>query len=390
MLADDLLDPAGLLQETVLLDGLEHGERRRRGDGVAAVGAPEAARVHGVHHLGAAGDAGERHAAGDALGGRHQVRLDALGLGGEPGAGAGDAGLDLVRDEQDVVGLAPLDHGRQEALGRDDEAALALDRLHDHGGQVVGTDLLLQRGDGALRGLGAGQAVPQRVGAGHAVDLGGERSEAVLVGHGLGGQRHRQGGAAVIGVVERGHGLLAGVGAGHLDGVLHGLGAGIEQGGAGLAGDRAGAVQLLGHGHVALVGRDHERGVGELRDLLLDGGHDARVGGAHGGDGDAGGQIDQAVAVHVLEDAARGAGRVHRHRGGHAGWDGALLALGELTGAWAGQLGGQMAGLLEVGGGGHGDASWGRLTGSGDDGWARRRRVGPRPPMVGRRGHAVQ
>ena len=33
--------------------------------------------------------------------------------------------------------------------------------------------------------------------------------------------------------------------------------------------------------------------MGELRDLLLDGGHDARVGGAHGGDGDAGGQVEE-------------------------------------------------------------------------------------------------
>ena len=69
------------------------------------------------------------------------------------------------------------------------------------------------------------------------------------------------------------------------------------------------AVELLAHGDVALVRRDHEAGVGERRDLLL---HVARrrrrallptlV------DGDAGAEVDERVAVGVDEDAAAGRG----------------------------------------------------------------------------------
>ena len=57
----------------------------------------------GVHDLGAAGDGGERQAAGDALGGDDEVGHDALVLAGEHGAGAGEPGLHLVGDEDDAV-----------------------------------------------------------------------------------------------------------------------------------------------------------------------------------------------------------------------------------------------------------------------------------------------
>ena len=53
-----------------------------------------------------------------------------------------------------------------------------------------------------------------RVGHRHPVDLVGERAEAVLVRHVLRGQRHRQVGAAVVGVVERDDRRPAGVRAG--------------------------------------------------------------------------------------------------------------------------------------------------------------------------------
>ena len=51
-----------------LAHGGDGAERGSAGDGVAAVGAAEAAGVHGVHDLGAAGDGGQRQPAGDALG----------------------------------------------------------------------------------------------------------------------------------------------------------------------------------------------------------------------------------------------------------------------------------------------------------------------------------
>ena len=51
--------------------------------------------------------------------------------------GAAEAGLDLVGDHQDVaLGAQPADLG-EEAVGRDDHAALALDRLEQDGDRVV-------------------------------------------------------------------------------------------------------------------------------------------------------------------------------------------------------------------------------------------------------------
>ena len=99
--------------------------------GLPPYGAAEAAGVRGVHDLGAAGHGRQGKAARDALGGRDQIGNDAEVLAREHLAGAGEAGLDLVGDEDDVVRAAPVDERRQEAVGGDDEAALALDRLDD-------------------------------------------------------------------------------------------------------------------------------------------------------------------------------------------------------------------------------------------------------------------
>ena len=109
-----------------------------------------------VHDLGAARDGGERQTARDALGGGDQVRDDALVLAGEPLAGAAEAGLDLVGDEDDAVVSA---HHAASAAGsprRLDEPALARDRLDDDRGDVVGADLLVICVDGLRGRLGAG------------------------------------------------------------------------------------------------------------------------------------------------------------------------------------------------------------------------------------------
>ena len=105
---------------------------------------------------------------------------------------------------------APLEERGQEPGRRLDEAALALDGLDDERGEVLGADLLLDLVDraGGGRSPSTVLAVAERVGQRRAVDLGGERAEAVLVRHVLGGQRHREVGAAVVGVVERDDGLL--------------------------------------------------------------------------------------------------------------------------------------------------------------------------------------
>ena len=205
---------------------------------------------------------------------------------------------------------APVGDPGQPARRRDDEAALALDRLDEHRGAVVLADLGVHGLHEGVEGLVRARldATGPAVGVGHrgAVDLTGERTEAVLVGHVLRRQRHREVGPAVVGVVEHDDRVAAGVVAGDLDGVLHRLGPGVEQRRALLVGARGELGQLLADLDVLLVGRDHEAGVGEVGDLPLDRLDHARGGVADGGDGDAGAEVDELVAVDVDEDAAAG------------------------------------------------------------------------------------
>ncbi len=291
--------------------------------------------------------ADKRQSVGDALGRDDQIGVDALVLAREHRAGAGESGLHLVGDEHDAVLAAPVEQCRQEALGGHDEPALALDRLDDHGGEIVGADLLVDDAEGALGGelavggqLLAELRVAERVGHRRAVDLGGEGAEAVLVGHRLRRQRHRQVGAAVIGVVEGDDRLLARVGPCDLDGVLDGLGPGVEQRRPLFADDRGEPVEVLADGDVLLVGRDHEAGMRELGGLRGHGVDDAGRGVADGRDRDARAQVDQPVAVDVLDDAAARAGRVHRHGGSDATGYCGVLALDQLLGPRTGDRGG--------------------------------------------------
>ncbi len=64
------------------------------------------------------------------------------------------------------------------------------------------------------------------------------------------------------------------------------------------------------------------------------------------GDRDARAEIDQPVAVHVLDDPAERARRVDRHGVADAVGDSALLACDQLGGPWAGNRGGEVAALF--------------------------------------------
>ena len=189
-----------------------------------------------VHDLGAPGHASERQAPAMPLAGRDKVGDHALVLTREPVARAAEARLHLVGDEEDAVLAAPVGHLPHEARRRHDEPALALDRLEDDGGEVLLAHLRVHLLDEDVeRLLGAVRRAarpPERVAHRRPVDLAGEGAEPVLVRHVLGGQRHGEVGPPVVAVVEGDDRLPAGHVTGDLDGVLDGLGAGVEQGGA--------------------------------------------------------------------------------------------------------------------------------------------------------------
>ncbi len=87
-----------------------------------------------VHDLGPAEHARERQAVGDRLRDADQVGLDAGVLDREELAGAAEAGLHLVGDEDDPVAVAEPANPCEELGRRNVEAALALHRLeHDRG-----------------------------------------------------------------------------------------------------------------------------------------------------------------------------------------------------------------------------------------------------------------
>ena len=142
-----------VLDQALLLEYLEIGEADRAAHRMARIG--EAVREHadlgrsvGEHapHLVRHHDRRKREiGAGDALGERHQVGLQAVEAGAEPAAEAAEAGDDLIDDEQHVVLGEDRLHLLEIALGRHDHAAGAHDRLGDEGGAGLRPFLLDQR-----------------------------------------------------------------------------------------------------------------------------------------------------------------------------------------------------------------------------------------------------
>lgn len=122
-------------------------------------------------------------------------------------------------------------------------------------------------------------------------------------------------------------GGAAGVFAGDLDGVLNGFGAGVDQ--YALLGKiaRSVFVELLAHLDVVGVRGGGEVGVGELGHFLLHGRDDFRRTVADTGHGDAGGKVDEAVAVHVGDGGAACGFGEHRHALADAGADIAVMLL---------------------------------------------------------------
>jgi hypothetical protein len=108
----------------------------------------------------------------------------------------------------------------------------------------------------------------------------------------------------VEGAVERDHGGSLRVRLGELDGVLHRLGARVEEPCANLAGDRRDLGQALRERDVVLVRDDREVRVREERGLLLRGLDDARVRVPDGEAADAACEVDERVAVEVGEEGA--------------------------------------------------------------------------------------
>ena len=152
----------GVLEQAVLLDGVEDGERGGAGDRVAAEGGAVVAGLQqGRRRSPSATQAPIGMPPPRPLA---RVTTSASATGrGEPLAGAADAGLHLVEPEQRAVVAGDLAGRRRGSGGRDDHARLALDGFEDDGCRLVG-DGLGERGLVAVRHEGdvAGQRLEGR------------------------------------------------------------------------------------------------------------------------------------------------------------------------------------------------------------------------------------
>ena len=295
-------------------DLVENGERGGAGDRVAAERPAEAPGVRRVHHLGPAGDRGQRQPASERLAGHEQVRLGLVVLDRPDRPRPTDPGLHLVVHVQDAVLSAQLGEPAREVGGHVDEAALALDRLEHDAGDLVPVD---QRGEGVERVVRGHASV--RVRAGRAIDLGRERAEALLVDL-LVRHRHRQEGAAVEGVVEDDDPGASGRGASDLDRVLDRLGTRVqEQALLVLPRARRQLGEPAADLDVRLVHPDHEALVQVAVDLLVHRGDRGREAVARVLTAQAAGEVDVRLAVDVNDPGAFRALHHDRRRGDSAG-----------------------------------------------------------------------
>ena len=107
-------EPRDMLEEARRQHDVEHGVADRHGERIAAEGRAVRADRHALGRVGCRETRAEREAAADALGDGHDVGRDAAVLVGEELAGATDAGLHLVEDQQQAVLVADRAQPAQE------------------------------------------------------------------------------------------------------------------------------------------------------------------------------------------------------------------------------------------------------------------------------------
>ena len=209
--------------------------------------------------------------------------------------------------------VAHLAQAGKEAGSGNDEAPLALNRLHDDGRHVLGRHVSKEEAVQLLQAV-RGQIAPVHsarstigVGEPRVVNLGRRRSEPLAQRLVAAVERDAEQRAPVEAVVESHHRLPTRVAAGELDRVLDRLRAAVEEDG--LLRPRAGDEidQPPADLHVPLVRRDVEARVGEPARLLPERLHHLRVAVADVEGADAGGEVHVGLAVHVPQRGVAGA-----------------------------------------------------------------------------------
>ena len=237
-------------------------------------------------------------------------------------AGPARSALNLIGNQNNAVLVADLANPFQEARRNGNKARLALHRLdqkRSHGGRIDlgnhGVVQLLNRIVDVLL-LGKPCRGTIQIGERKPHNLRREGPEAGLEQAVLAGQAKRQQRAPVISALEADDGRAARELARQLDGILHALRAAVGQQRLFLEVSRRNLVQQLGQGEHGLIGRNQRAGMNAALRLPLDRFHHRRGRMAHSQHSNSAGQVDQRVAVNVVDQRALGA--IHHDLGGAA------------------------------------------------------------------------
>lgn len=286
----------GARDQLLRLQDLEHrqsrggahrvpGQGQQRGPGGRRPDPP--GRQHG----------GQGQSAAQALAQGHHIREHSLGAAGQQRPGAAHAHLDLIDHQQRAGAIAGLPQPGEEVRGRDDQAAVGHDRLHDHGREAPG----LEHG-GSAHSIAVGSLLHsgiRRYSTGD-IEAGGVlgRAETAVVR-----VLEDQDAGPFRPGADRPQGRRVGVRAGQTQ--VHGAGPqGVGQGHR--------LQQALGQpGARGVRGRQdaHARHARRLRGHCL---HDPRMRVSHGGGAPPRGEVDQLTARRRAQDAALR--RVHLER----------------------------------------------------------------------------
>ena len=244
-------------------------------------------------------------AVGDALGHSHHVGFNAIVLNAPEAPGAAKAGLNFIGDEHATVLAHYVRHDGKVLDGRRDEPADALDGFGQHrrnpsaGG---GVDEFLKVVGASQAALGVGQLKRAAVTVGGGGVTNSRRKVRVAAPARMAGQALGQQGASGVSVAQRDHFAVARMALRHHHRRLVSLAAGtgkeaLLQCARGDAGEAFGKLR---HGQGGIQGGD----MGQALDLSYDGRIDFLVGVADGHGQDAAEEVQEAVAVDVLDPAA--------------------------------------------------------------------------------------
>ena len=137
-LAEKMAEALGPLHEVLVAHDFEGADGDGAAQRVAPVGGAVRAGFDAEHDLLGAQHGGDRvHASRDGFSQQDEVGFDARPVVAEEFAGAGDARLDLVADQEHVVFVAEGAHLAEVVVGGDDDAGFALDGLDEESGDVL-------------------------------------------------------------------------------------------------------------------------------------------------------------------------------------------------------------------------------------------------------------